>query len=39
MPKPTSIGVVELSSIGVGYLVQDEMLKAANVTLMIARTI
>jgi len=39
MPKFTSVGAVELSSIGIGYLVQDEMLKAANVELMIARTI
>jgi microcompartment protein CcmL/EutN len=30
---------VELSSIGIGYLVQDEMLKAASVDLLIARTI
>ena len=39
MPKPTSIGVIELSSIGIGYLVEDEMLKAASVDLLIARTI
>ena len=31
MPTPKSIGVVELSSIGVGYNVEDEMLKAATV--------
>ncbi|MFH1919654.1 MAG: BMC domain-containing protein [Planctomycetota bacterium] len=34
-----SIGAVELSSIGVGYRVEDEMLKAASVDLLIARTI
>jgi len=39
MPTPKSIGVVELSSIGVGYRIQDEMLKAASVELLIARTI
>ena len=39
MAKPTSIGAIELSSIGIGYRVQDEMLKAATVELLIARTI
>ena len=34
-----SIGAVELSSIAVGYQVQDEMLKAASVQVLIARTI
>jgi microcompartment protein CcmL/EutN len=34
-----AIGAIELSSIGVGYQVQDEMLKAADVQLLIARTI
>ncbi|HLA84423.1 MAG TPA: BMC domain-containing protein [Thermoguttaceae bacterium] len=34
-----AVGVVELSSIGVGYRIQDEMLKAASVELLIARTI
>lgn len=34
-----AIGAVELSSIGVGYRVQDEMLKAASVCLLVARTI
>jgi microcompartment protein CcmL/EutN len=34
-----SVGVIELSSIGIGYLVEDEMLKAASVNLLIARTI
>jgi microcompartment protein CcmL/EutN len=39
MATPTSVGVIELSSIGIGYLVEDEMLKAATVNLLIARTI
>jgi len=39
MPVPKSIGVIELSSIGLGYRIQDEMLKAASVELLIARTI
>ncbi len=40
MPNlPRSIGAVELSSIGVGYQVEDAMLKAATVELLIARTI
>ena len=39
MSTPRSVGVIELSSIGIGYLVQDEMLKAASVELLIARTI
>ncbi len=34
-----SIGAVELSSIGIGYQVEDEMLKTASVELLIARTI
>jgi len=34
-----AIGMVELSSVGLGYLVQDRMLKAAAVELVIARTI
>jgi microcompartment protein CcmL/EutN len=34
-----AIGAVELSSIGVGYQVEDEMLKAASVQLLVARTI
>jgi microcompartment protein CcmL/EutN len=34
-----SIGAIELSSIGIGYKVEDEMLKAASVDLVIARTI
>ena len=39
MALPKSIGAIELSSIGVGYRVQDEMLKAATVQLLLARTI
>ena len=39
MPDFKSIGVVELSSVGIGYRVEDEMLKAASVDLLIARTI
>lgn len=41
MPKnpPRAIGAVELSSIGVGYKIEDEMLKAGSVELLIARTI
>ena len=39
MPSPKSIGALELSSIGLGYQAQDEMLKAASVELLIARTI
>jgi microcompartment protein CcmL/EutN len=34
-----SIGAVELSSVGIGYKVQDEMLKAASIEILIARTI
>ena len=39
MPNLRSIGAVELSSIGVGYRVQDVLLKAASVELLVARTI
>ncbi len=39
MATPGSIGALELSSIAVGYKVQDELLKAADVELLIARTI
>ncbi|MDR2116832.1 MAG: BMC domain-containing protein [Planctomycetaceae bacterium] len=34
-----SVGAIELSSIGIGYKVQDEMLKAASIEILIARTI
>jgi microcompartment protein CcmL/EutN len=36
---PKAIGAIELSSIGIGYQIEDEMLKAASVDVMIARTI
>jgi len=39
MAEQRSIGAIELSSIGIGYKVEDEMLKSANVELLIARTI
>jgi len=39
MAAAKSIGAIELSSIGIGYQVEDEMLKAASVELLIARTI
>ena len=39
MGTPKSIGVIELSSIGIGLKVQDIMLKAAAVQVLIARTI
>ena len=39
MAIPNSIGVIEFSSIGAGYLAEDEMLKAATVELILARTI
>lgn len=39
MATPKSVGAIELSSIGIGYLIEDEMLKAASVELLIARTI
>lgn len=39
MTTPRSIGAIEFSSIGLGYLAEDEMLKAASVELLIARTI
>jgi len=39
MPFPKSIGAIELSSLGLGYRIEDDMLKAASVELLIARTI
>jgi microcompartment protein CcmL/EutN len=39
MATPRSIGAIELSSVGIGYQIEDDMLKAANVELLIARTI
>ncbi|ASV75780.1 Propanediol utilization polyhedral body protein PduT [Thermogutta terrifontis] len=38
-PTGRAIAAVELSSVGVGYEVEDVMLKAASVDLLIARTI
>lgn len=34
-----SIGVIELSSIAAGYQAEDAMLKAADITILVARTI
>ncbi|MBI2567976.1 MAG: BMC domain-containing protein [Candidatus Schekmanbacteria bacterium] len=34
-----ALGALELSSVGIGYLAEDQMLKAADVELLIARTI
>jgi len=34
-----AIGMIELSSIGIGYQVEDAMLKASSVNLLIARTV
>jgi microcompartment protein CcmL/EutN len=34
-----SIGLIELSSVATGYLVEDTMLKAASIQLLLARTI
>jgi microcompartment protein CcmL/EutN len=39
VPTLNSIGLVEVASIATGYLAQDAMLKAANVQLLLARTI
>jgi microcompartment protein CcmL/EutN len=39
MSTPRAVGAIELSSIGVGYQIEDEMLKAASVDVLIARTI
>ncbi len=39
MPKPNSIGLVEVSSIAAGYVAEDAMLKVASVQLLLARTI
>ncbi len=39
MSSVKSVGAIELSSIGVGYQVQDAVLKAAQVDVLIARTI
>ena len=37
--SPRAIGAIELSSVGIGFKIEDEMLKAASVELLIARTI
>ncbi|MGC9329097.1 MAG: BMC domain-containing protein, partial [Candidatus Hinthialibacter sp.] len=34
-----AIGMIELSSIGIGHEVEDAMLKASSVDLLVARTI
>src|SRR5512137_1413174 len=34
-----AIGMIELTSVGIGYQVQDAMLKAADVSLVLGRTI
>lgn len=39
MANNVSVGAIELSSIGVGYQTQDALMKAASVTLLLARTI
>jgi len=39
MAQSKSIGAIELTSVGIGYQTLDQMLKAANVELLIARTI
>ena len=39
MSSNAAVGAIELSSIGVGYQVQDDLLKSANVDLLVARTI
>ena len=39
MSEINSIGLIELSSVATGYLVQDIMLKAGSIQLMMARTI
>jgi microcompartment protein CcmL/EutN len=39
MATSLSIGAIELSSVAVGYRVQDALLKAATVDLLLARTI
>ena len=39
MAKLNSIGLIEVSSIATGYLAQVAMLKAADVQLLLARTI
>ena len=38
-PQLSSIGLIELSSVAMGYMVQDVMLKAGSVQLLLARSI
>jgi len=39
MSTAKSVGAIEISSVAMGYKIQDDMLKAGNVELLIARTI
>ncbi|MBQ9873447.1 MAG: BMC domain-containing protein [Thermoguttaceae bacterium] len=39
MSNKIAVGAIELSSVGVGYQVQDALMKAATTTLLIARTV
>jgi microcompartment protein CcmL/EutN len=39
MANAKAVGAIEVSSIGIGYQIEDEMLKAASVELLIARSI
>ena len=39
MPEINSIGLIELSSVATGFLVEDTMLKAGSVKLLLARSI
>jgi microcompartment protein CcmL/EutN len=39
MATPQAVGMIEMTSIGIGHLVEDEMLKAAEVRLLMARSI
>ncbi len=39
MAELEAIGMIEMTSVGIGHLVQDTMLKAADVRLIMARTI
>jgi len=39
VPEISSIGLIELSSVATGFLVQDTMLKAGNIKLLMARSI
>ncbi len=34
-----AVGIIELTSVGIGYVVQDAMLKAADIRILLARTI